>query len=154
PTMQIPGPTIIVRQDDVITINLTNNLPAAAGNTSILFPGLTLQSTSGGVNGLLTREAVHLATVTYTVKADKPGTHTYYSGTQGDLQIEMGLYGAIVVLPKVSDVPGTCRAVGGLAPNGETDFRLEAAAYPNASTCYDREYLFQFSEMDPSIHHQ
>ena len=26
---------------------------------------------------------------------------SYYSGTQGDLQIEMGLYGALIVLPSV-----------------------------------------------------
>jgi FtsP/CotA-like multicopper oxidase with cupredoxin domain len=32
------------------------------------------------------------------------------------------------------------------------DFRLAAAAYDHPSTCYDREYLFQFSEMDPAIH--
>ena len=28
-----------------------------------------------------------------------PGTHSYYSGTQGDLQVEMGLFGALIVLP-------------------------------------------------------
>ena len=31
---------------------------------------------------------------------------------------------------------------------------LAHAAYDNAATCYDREYLFQFSEMDPRIHKQ
>src|SRR5689334_17576191 len=39
PTMQVPGPTLIVNQGDTVTVTLTNNLPAAAGNTSILFPG-------------------------------------------------------------------------------------------------------------------
>jgi FtsP/CotA-like multicopper oxidase with cupredoxin domain len=38
--------------------------------------------------------------------------------------------------------------------HGESDFRLANAAYDNAKTCYDREYLFQFSEMDPNIHNQ
>ena len=37
--------------------------------------------------------------MTYTFTATTPGTHAYYSGTQGDLQVEMGLYGAIIVLP-------------------------------------------------------
>jgi FtsP/CotA-like multicopper oxidase with cupredoxin domain len=36
----------------------------------------------------------------------------------------------------------------------ESDFRLAAAAYDHAQTCYDREYLFQFSEMDANIHEQ
>jgi FtsP/CotA-like multicopper oxidase with cupredoxin domain len=35
---------------------------------------------------------------------------------------------------------------------GENDYRLAAAAYNHPRACYDREYLFQFSEMDPAIH--
>src|ERR1700757_3479516 len=38
-SMQVPGPTLIVTQGQTVTVNLTNGLPAAAGNTSILFPG-------------------------------------------------------------------------------------------------------------------
>jgi FtsP/CotA-like multicopper oxidase with cupredoxin domain len=37
-TMQVPGPTLIVTEGTTVTIHLTNNLPPAAGNTSILFP--------------------------------------------------------------------------------------------------------------------
>src|SRR5215470_6954348 len=37
-TMQVPGPTLIVTEGATVNITLTNNLPAAAGNTSILFP--------------------------------------------------------------------------------------------------------------------
>jgi len=157
PTMQVPGPTLVVRQGDKVSVTLTNNLPAAAGNTSILFPGFDVTAT-GGVGGLLTQEAVPLGMVTYTFTASTPGTRAYYSGTQGDLQVEMGLYGAIVVLP--NSVPSAC-ATGLHASNlqaeghwGESDFRLAAAAYNNGNTCYDREYLFQFSEMDPNIHTQ
>src|SRR5205823_9933335 len=138
-------------------IVLTNNLPAAAGNTSILFPGFNVIA-SGGVGGLLTKEAAHNGTVTYTFTATSPGTRAYYSGTQGDLQVEMGLYGAIIVLP--ANVPAVCAS--GLPttnPGGnalaraaavESDFRLAASAYDHPDTCYDREYLFQFSEMDPN----
>ena len=35
---------------------------------------------------------------------------------------------------------------------GEADFRLAPAAYDHPKTCYDREYLFQWAEMDPKIH--
>src|SRR5258706_2158952 len=38
-SMQIPGPTLIVTEGDTVTVNLTNGLPTAARNTSILFPG-------------------------------------------------------------------------------------------------------------------
>src|SRR5436853_6850786 len=157
PTMQVPGPTLIVTQGQTVTVTLTNNLPTAAGNTSILFPGFQV-TTTNGVVGLLTHEAPPGGTVTYTFTASSPGTHAYYSGTQGDLQVEMGLYGAIIVLP--ASVPAACTA-GLHASNltaeahwGEHDFRLSHAAYDHAKSCYDREYLFQFSEMDPDIHYQ
>ena len=178
-TMQIPGPTLIVTQGDTVTITLTNKLPGAAGNTSILFPGFQVK-TSGGVTGLLTQEAVTGGSVTYTFVADKAGTHSYYSGTQGDLQVEMGLYGALIVLPAKATPtgfvalpnglpsaytapawpglghPDSCTAVGAKLPRvkPDPDFRLASAAYYNPSACYDREYLFQLSEMDPAIHSQ
>ena len=156
-TMQVPGPTLIVTEGQTVTVTLTNGLPTAAGNTSILFPGFNVAAT-GGVAGLLTKEAAPGGSVTYTFTASSPGTRAYYSGTQGDLQVEMGLYGAIIVLP--SAVPAACTA--GLAASnlaaeaawGESDFRLAPAAYDHAKTCYDREYLFQFSEIDPNVHAQ
>ena len=157
-TMQVPGPTLIVTEGQTVSVTLTNGLPAAAGNTSILFPGFNV-TTSGGVAGLLTQEAAPGGTVTYTFTASSPGTRAYYSGTQGDLQVEMGLYGAIIVLPNA--VPSACTS-GTINTNNaaarsywkEADFRLAAAAYDHAESCYDREYLFQFSEIDPNIHHQ
>ncbi|MDR3718204.1 MAG: multicopper oxidase family protein [Bryobacteraceae bacterium] len=156
-SMQVPGPTLIVTQGQTVTVTLTNGLPGAAGNTSILFPGFQVSS-SGGVAGLLTQEAAPGGTVTYTFTAGTPGTRAYYSGTQGDLQVEMGLYGAIIVIP--SAVPTACTsglAAANLAVEahwGEADFRLAKAAYNHPKACYDREYLFQFSEIDPGIHTQ
>jgi FtsP/CotA-like multicopper oxidase with cupredoxin domain len=167
-TMQVPGPTLIVTEGQTVQVTLTNGLPAAAGNTSILFPGFQV-STTGGVTGLLTQEAAPGSTVVYSFVASSPGTRSYYSGTQSDLQVEMGLYGAIIVLPAASKVPANCTAgalagsthIGFSGANGtaenfwhENDFRLAPAAYDHPDTCYDREYLFQFAEMDPNIHTQ
>src|SRR5215469_15355639 len=56
PTMQVPGPTLVVTEGQSVTVTLTNNLPASAGNTSILFPGFQVTAT-GGVAGILTQEA-------------------------------------------------------------------------------------------------
>ena len=36
----------------------------------------------------------------------------------------------------------------------EPDFRLSHAAYDHPGSCYDREYLFQWAEMDSRIHRQ
>jgi FtsP/CotA-like multicopper oxidase with cupredoxin domain len=165
--MQIPGPTLIVKEGDTVKVTLTDGLPTAAGNTSILFPGFNVTAT-GGVDGLLTKEAAPGNPVTYTFTASSPGTHSYYSGTQGDLQVEMGLFGAVIVVPNA--VPTACTSpairsnlygltndwatANGVVGAPEKDFRLAASAYDHAKTCYDREYLFQFSEMDPNIHHQ
>ena len=164
PLMQVPGPTLVVTEGTAVTVTLTNNLPNSAGNTSILFPGFQVTAT-GGVAGILTQEAAPGSTVTYKFTATSPGTRAYYSGTQGDLQIEMGLYGAIIVLPNSTNAP-TCpahnRAAGvdnstnppQLVANNEADFRLSTtgAAYHLPQSCYDREYLFQFAEMDSNIH--
>src|SRR5581483_343992 len=159
PSMQVPGPTLIVTEGQTVNVTLTNGLPTPAGNTSILFPGFQVTA-SGGVPGLLTREAAPGGTVTYTFTASSPGTRAYYSGTQGDLQIEMGLYGAIIVLPSTTPSCPARNLHAGVSPsdptttlaNGEKDFRLAHSAYDHAKSCYDREYLFQFSEMDPDIH--
>src|SRR6266446_933782 len=105
--MQVPGPTLIVTEGQTVTVTLTNHLPASAGNTSILFPGFNVTAT-GTSPGLLTQEAAPGGTVTYTFTATTPGTRAYYSGTQGDLQVEMGLYGAIIVLPTSSSVLSGC----------------------------------------------
>jgi FtsP/CotA-like multicopper oxidase with cupredoxin domain len=180
PSAQIPGPTLIVNEGDLVTVVLKNSLPAAAGNTSILFPGFQVcagtiastsittaspagtctpsatTSTTVGVPGLLAQEAASGGSVSYQFVATSAGTHSYYSGTQGDLQVEMGLFGALVVLP--THVPtNACTGTANLAAEAqwhERDFRLASAAYDNKETCYDREYLFQFSEMDDNIHTQ
>ena len=170
PSMQVPGPTLIVTEGQTVTVTLTNNLPTAVGNTSILFPGFQVTAaaastqptgcgaTTPAPQGVLATEAVPGCSVTYSFTATSPGTRAYYSGTQSDLQIEMGLYGAVVVLP--ASVPTAC-TTGLHASNltaeahwGEKDFRLSQAAYDHSKTCYDREYLFQWAEMDPNIHAQ
>jgi len=132
-TMQLPGPTLIVTEGDSVSVTLTNSLPAAAGNVSIVFPGHEAAAT-GGVPGPLVQEAPPGGSVTYTFTASSPGTYQYHSGSQPDLQVEMGLYGALIVRPAMP-------VVG-----------CVASAYNNASTCYDREYLYLLSEVDLDIH--
>jgi len=134
-TMQLPGPTLIINQGDPITVTLHNALPIAAGNVSIVFPGQVV-STSGGVPGALSQEAPNGGSVTYTFTATRPGTFQYHSGSQPDLQVEMGLYGALIVRPNPAAV----------CPTGMT------AAYGHPDTCYNREYLFLLSEIDLDTH--
>jgi len=128
---QYPGPTLIINQGDTITIDLTNQLTVP---TSILFPGQEGVTATGGTPGLITQEAAASGgTVQYTFTASNAGTYTYYSGTSPDLQIEMGLVGAIIVRPT------------GFNPDAPT-------AYGHPDSQYVREYLFLLSEMDYQIH--
>jgi len=134
-SMQLPGPTLIVTAGDVVEVTLNNALPAAAGNVSIVFPGHQVTTTTGGVPGLLTQEAPPGGFVTYTFTASEPGTYQYHSGTRPDLQVEMGLYGALIVRPLTAVA----------CPTGQP-------AYHHEATCFDREYLFLLSEIDLDIH--
>jgi hypothetical protein len=130
---QLPGPTLIVNEGDMVTITLASELPYGKC-TSIVFPGHAV-SAAGGTAGLLTQESCSLASVvTYTFTASEPGTYMYYSGTEPELQIEMGLFGALIVRP-VMDVGG---------PVGY--------AYNDARSSFDHEYLFLLSSMDPYVH--
>jgi len=128
---QNPGPTICVTEGQTVTVNLTNNLPEPV---SVVFPGQEEVTASGGSSGLFTSEAAASGgTVSYTFTAGQPGTYLYESGTNPEKQVQMGLYGALIVRPT-------------LGPN---------YAYDDASTQFDpsREYLLVLSEIDPDLHH-
>lgn len=130
--IQYPGPTLIVNEGDVVSVELTNGLSVP---TSIVFPGQGEVTASGGSPGLLASEAAPLGgTVTYSFTATHAGTYLYHSGTQPDLQVEMGLLGALIVRPTGYDAD------------------TNRIAYGHADTRYDHEYLLLLSEMDPVVH--
>jgi len=135
-SMQYPGPTLIIQQGADVTIQLRNQLPAAAGNVAIIFPGHKATAT-GGVDGLFTKEAPTGGTVTYQFTADNPGTYLYHAGT--GLQVEMGLAGAIIVRSNTASVADP--------PFPDLQF-----AYKHAGSGYHREYLYFLTEMDPRVH--
>jgi len=126
---QYPGPTLILNQNDTVTITLISELPFGQCS-SMVFPGHAVTA-SGGSAGLLTREScTDTDTVTYIFTASEPGTYTYSSGTQAELQIEMGLVGTIIVRPLLG----------------------EDHAYNDIGTIFNHEYLFLLTQMDPRIH--
>jgi len=132
-TMQFRVRPWWVTEGQSVTVTLTITCRPPPATPSILFPGFIVECDrrrgwpvdSGGCarsNG------------SYTFTASSPGTRAYYSGTQGDLQVEMGLYGAIIVVPSQAPTNGTCpthsTAAGlntagtALVNGGESDFRL------------------------------
>jgi FtsP/CotA-like multicopper oxidase with cupredoxin domain len=126
---QYPGPTLILTVDEPVTITLTSNLPYSQP-ASIMFPGHQVTATDGST-GLMTQESTGSSdTVTYQFTPTEPGTYMYYSGTQMELQVEMGLFGTIIVRPNLG----------------------ENYAYQHVDTRFDHEYLFLLSSMDPDVH--
>lgn len=104
---QHPGPALCVNQGDTVTITLHNTLKR---DTSMVFPGQeNVQANgqpaqpqvniAGEVTSLTNMATAGGGTVTYSFVADHPGTFIYESGTDPDIQIHMGLFGAIIVRP-------------------------------------------------------
>ncbi len=136
-SMQYPGPTLIVNQGDIVEVTLANSLTVPV---SMVFPGqagVTVVS-GGDSDGLLTRE-VTTTPVTYRFTASQPGTYLYQSGTSPEVEIEMGLLGALIVRP-LGYAEGT--------PAAHSNRR----AYAGTGTAYDRENLFLLTEIDRTAH--
>lgn len=132
-SFQAPSPILCVNEGDTVTIHLTNNVAKITEPVSIIFPGQSGVTATGGTQGLLTQEAAPGGgTVSYTFVAEEPGTYLYESGTNQYKQVHMGLYGALIVRPA-------------LGAN---------YAYNDASTEFDptQEYLLLLHEIDPDLH--
>jgi Multicopper oxidase len=151
--MQYPGPTLIVTEGQTVTVNLTNRLPLPV---SLVFPGQTVTTATvagTGITGLLTTEVPPdkgVTTVSYTFTATSPGTYTYYSGTRSDLEVDLGLFGVIVVRPAAFDPNTVAGRIAYNDPPIPTVAPAPAATAPFSS--YDREYLFLLSEIDVNMH--
>jgi hypothetical protein len=137
---QLPGPVICVTQGTTVTVTLNNTLSEP---TSLVFPGqhdvtadgqpsAPLADSTGRVTSLAPVAAANGGTVTYSFVADKPGTFLYESGTDVNKQVEMGLYGALIVRPTAS----------------------ATQAYGDAGSAFEptREYLHLLSQVDPELH--
>jgi FtsP/CotA-like multicopper oxidase with cupredoxin domain len=147
---QHPSPVLCVNEGDLVTIVLNNTLPEAV---SIIFPGQEnvmangapsqpVFNESGELVSLAPVAAANTGTVTYSFTASRAGTFIYQSGTESAKQIDMGLFGALVVRP-ATDLPD-------VDPFGEP----VAYAYDDPGSAYypENEYLLIISEIDPMLH--
>jgi hypothetical protein len=125
----VPGPELVVPPGDTtLTINLQNNLTVPV---SIIIPGLTpapgditpVRNQDGRVRSFV-KETSPGGTSTYTFTV-KPGTYLYQSGSHQQIQVPMGLYGAV-----------------------KNDAGV-GLAYPGVN--YSQDKVILFSEIDPVI---
>ncbi|HKC27345.1 MAG TPA: multicopper oxidase domain-containing protein, partial [Jatrophihabitans sp.] len=144
---QLPGPTMCVTSGETVTVILHNTLSEP---TSIVFPGQTGVKANGnaaqpqfdGGGSLVSMVQAADATggsVTYTFTAGSPGSYLYESGTDVNKQVQMGLYGAMIVRPAGHSDQVNDRA--------DSAFGTASAADP-----LPREFVFLLSEVDPDVH--
>ena len=137
---QHPGPVLCVNEGQTVTVTLSNTLPQAVsimfpGQSNVLANGAPAQPQFDGSGALTSFTNVAPATngsVTYSFVAGSPGTYIYESGTDAGKQVQMGLFGALVVRPSLG---------AGYAYN-------RADSQFNPST----EYIMMLSEIDPALH--
>ncbi|MDO8363830.1 MAG: multicopper oxidase domain-containing protein [Actinomycetota bacterium] len=148
---QHPGPVLCVQEGDTVTVTLTNTLPR---DVSIMFPGQENVladgqpaqpqfSTPGDLTTLTSLTNVATAnggTVTYQFVASHPGTFLYESGTDPEVQVRMGLFGALIVRP----------AMGADYAYNRADSRFTTEAN-SAAANNTEEFLVLLSEIDPFL---
>ena len=94
---KFPGPEIRVKEGERLRVTLKNNLP---GETSIHWHGIHQKGTNDmdGVPGVTQEPIPAGGGMVYDFTVHQPGTHFYHS--HSGLDIERGLYAALIVEPK------------------------------------------------------
>ncbi len=152
--LRFPGPTLVGTVGDNLVITLVNGLPIDNTSTagprnaiSLVIPGLSppVVENSAGIplpqqgpvfdNNTPPRVVSFAQTTpvngtrTYRFNLSKPGTFLYQSGADPSVQVQMGIYGALIVRPA-----------------------NPAQAYDNAATAFDNEVVLLYSAIDPFLH--
>lgn len=150
--VSVPGPALAVPPGEGLVIHLTNTLPEP---TSLVLVGQVKQeamqpvwfepaapattysgarppgNTSARVRSFDREAAAGGGSVTYTWAAIRPGTYLYRSGTHPQVQVQMGLYGALT-----------------------KDAGAGKVAYSQGATNvgYANQLTLLYSEIDPALH--
>lgn len=148
----VPGPALDVPPGENLTVHLTNTLPQP---TSLVIAGQSRQqamapvwfepaapsttytgsrppgNTTARVRSFDVEAAAGGGTATYTWATIKPGTYLYSSGTHPQVQVQMGLYGAL------TKDAGTGRV---------------AYSQGASNIVYRNQLTLVYSEIDPALH--
>jgi FtsP/CotA-like multicopper oxidase with cupredoxin domain len=133
---RMPGPELRVREGDRVRVTLTNELPVP---TTIHWHGVNVPNAMDGVAGLSQAPVDPGTSFVYDFVAKPAGTRWYHSHTDPALQVPLGLYGALIVEPRVQvetydrdytyvlaewDAELTPAVAAGIAPRGPGDRSL------------------------------
>jgi hypothetical protein len=151
-SVTVPGPALAVPPGEALTVHLLNDLPV---RTSLVINGLIKpmspvwdDGSIGARPSLAARvrsfdsEAAPGGQAVYNWPAARPGTYLYQSGTQPQVQVQMGLYGAV-----------TGNEIDAVAANAATGTpAVRGRIYPGAGYEFDNEATLLYSEIDPALH--
>ena len=132
----IPGPALVIPPGEDLTIHLFNrNIPEGV---SVIIPGQAAPTDGVATGPQVTRAGVRATSFVHETPmgADRDyvwpsiaaGTYLYQSGTHQAVQIQMGLYGALVQDEAAGD------------------------AYGDPVSVYDQDLVLLYSEIDPALH--
>ena len=142
------SPVYCVNEGETVTVVLNNTLPEDVsivfpGQENVLANGMPAQpefDLGGNLTSLAPAAAANGGSVTYSFLAAKPGTYLYYSGTESLKQVNMGLFGALIVRPAAHADWAYNEVVASGAMTLTTQFNPET------------EYVMILSEIDPMLH--
>lgn len=158
---RLPGPTIKAKVNDNIRIRLSNsflNIKQIGEPVGLMFPGIEgvmVEEWPAGnsrpvqpqyINGELVaftdyvdRGSIFLPKgLIYKFQAKKPGIYLYESGVKSEKQIQMGVYGIIVIKPVGYNMPG------------HSNYKTAYGAGTNSN--YDVEKVLVMGEIDTTMH--
>lgn len=115
---QMPGPELRVREGDRLRVTLRNDLPAP---TTIHWHGVNVPNAMDGVAGLNQAAVEPGGEFVYEFDATPAGSRWYHSHADPQLQVAIGLYGALIIEPRVQ------------------------------TTAYDREFTYLMAEWDAEL---
>ena len=94
-----PGPAIVATQGDLVQVTLVN--ASVTQGVTLHWHGVDLPNAEDGVAGI-TQNAVPVGgRYVYRFVAEHPGTYWYHSHQVSDDQVRRGLFGSLVIKPKV-----------------------------------------------------
>lgn len=102
---RLPGPELRVREGDVVEVTLVNR--DIGDGVSIHWHGVDLPNAEDGVSGVTQASVPPGARYVYRFRAGIAGTYWYHSHQHSADQVERGLYGVLVVLPRAAPPPGS-----------------------------------------------
>jgi FtsP/CotA-like multicopper oxidase with cupredoxin domain len=100
---QVPGPRIRVTEGDRVRIRVKNDLPEP---TTVHWHGLILPNEMDGPANITQPPIPPGGEYTYEFTTEQAGTFFYHTHANADRQQALGLYGALIIDPKVPS-PGT-----------------------------------------------